>query len=95
MKVGFIGLGNMGGPMARNVAKAGFEMTVLDLRQESMAPLLEMGASGAGSAAEVAAVSDIVFTSLPGPVEMEAVAIGEGGVLEGVEAGLGVCGPDH
>ena len=87
MKVGFIGLGNMGGPMARNVAKAGFEMTVLDLRQESMAPLLEMGASGAGSAAEVAAVSDIVFTSLPGPTEMEAVAIGEGGVLEGLRPG--------
>ena len=87
MKVGFIGLGNMGGPMARNVAKAGFEMTVLDLRQESMAPLLEMGASRAGSAAEAAAVSDIVFTSLPGPVEMEAVAMGEGGVLEGLRPG--------
>ncbi len=87
MKVGFIGLGNMGGPMARNVAKAGFEMTVLDLRRELMAPFLGNGASGAGSAAEVAAVSDIVFTSLPGPVEMEAVAIGEGGVLEGLRPG--------
>ena len=87
MKVGFIGLGNMGGPMALNVARAGFEMTVLDLVQERMTPLLEMGASGAGSAAEVAAASDVTFTSLPGPPEMEAVAIGKGGILEGMGEG--------
>lgn len=87
MKVGFIGLGNMGGPMARNIAKAGFEMTVQDLRSETMAPLLELGARGADSAAEVAAASDITFTSLPGPPEMESVAIGEGGVLEGISHG--------
>ena len=47
MKVGFIGFGNMGGPMAMNVARAGFEMTVLDLVEDRMTPLLEMGASGA------------------------------------------------
>ena len=87
MKVGFIGLGNMGGPMAMNVARAGFEMTVLDLVEERMAPLLEMGASGAGSAAEVAAASDVTFTSLPGPPEMEAVSIGKRGVLEGIGEG--------
>ena len=87
MKVGFIGLGNMGGPMAMNVARAGFEMTVLDLVRDRMTPLLEVGASGAGSAAEVAAASDITFTSLPGPPEMEAVAIGKGGVLEGIGEG--------
>ena len=87
MKVGFIGLGNMGGPMAMNVARAGFEMTVMDLVQDRMRPLLEMGASGAGSAAEVAAASDVTFTSLPGPPEMEAVAIGRGGVLEGIGEG--------
>ena len=94
MKVGFIGLGNMGGPMAMNVARAGFEMTVLDLVQERMRPLLEMGASGAGSAAEVAATSDVTFTSLPGPPEMEAVATREGWGAGGDRGGVSVRGPD-
>ena len=87
MKVGFIGLGNMGGPMAQNVARAGYQMTVYDLRQSAMDALVEMGASAARSCAEVAAASDVVFTSLPGPPEMEAASIGKGGVLEGIAPG--------
>ena len=56
MKIGFVGLGIMGRPMALNILKGGFDLTVWARRAESMAPLLEAGAEGAGSAAEVAAV---------------------------------------
>jgi 3-hydroxyisobutyrate dehydrogenase len=73
MKVGFIGLGTMGGPMALNVRKAGHELTVNDLRRDAAKPHLEGGAKWAGSAREVAEASDVVFTSLPGPREAEAV----------------------
>jgi 3-hydroxyisobutyrate dehydrogenase len=73
MKVGFIGLGTMGASMALNVRRAGYELTVNDLRRESAKPHLDAGAKWAGSAREVAAASDVVFTSLPGPKEAEAV----------------------
>ncbi|MDE2686847.1 MAG: NAD(P)-dependent oxidoreductase [Chloroflexota bacterium] len=84
MKIGFIGLGNMGGGMAANVLRAGYDLTVHDLRRESATPLLEAGASWADTPAELAASCDIVLTSLPGPREVEAIALGEGGVLEGM-----------
>ncbi len=74
MQIGFIGLGTMGGPMALNAQTSGHAMVVNDLRRESAAALLKNGASWAGSAREVGAQSDIVFTSLPGPREVEAVA---------------------
>ena len=97
--VGFIGLGRMGSAMARNIQKAGYSMVVHDLREEATKPLLEGGASLAGSSAEVARLSDVIFTSLPGPREVEAVAIGHEGILEGVREGsiyldLSTCGPD-
>lgn len=84
MKIGFIGLGNMGGGMAANVLRAGYDLTVHDLRRESATPLLEAGASWADTPAELAASCDIVLTSLPGPREVEATALGESGVLEGM-----------
>lgn len=84
MNIGFIGLGNMGGGMAANVLRAGYDLTVHDLRRESATPLLEAGASWADTPAELAASCDIVLTSLPGPREVEAIALGEGGVLEGM-----------
>ena len=84
MKIGFIGLGNMGGGMAANVLRAGYDLTVHDLRRESATSLLEAGASWADTPAELAAACDIVLTSLPGPREVEAIALGEGGVLEGM-----------
>ena len=87
MKIGFIGLGNMGGPMALNVARAGYSMTVHDLRQEAADPLLEMGASWADSPEAVARASDVVFTSLPGPPEVEAVALGDAGIIQGMTPG--------
>ena len=85
--VGFIGLGNMGGGMSLNIQKAGYPMVVYDLREEAARPLLEGGARLAGSPAEVARLSDVTFTSLPGPREVEAVATGPEGVLEGIRPG--------
>ena len=87
MKIGFIGLGNMGGGMAANVLRAGYDLTVHDLRREAATPLLEGGASWADTPAELAASCDIVLTSLPGPREVEAIALGEGGILEGMGEG--------
>lgn len=87
MQIGFIGLGTMGGGMAANVLKAGYDLSVHDIRREAATPLLENGASWADTPAELAAECDVVLTSLPGPREVEAVALGEGGVLEGMRAG--------
>ncbi len=85
--IGFIGLGNMGGGMSLNIQKAGYPLVVNDLREEAALPLLEGGARLANTPAEVAELSDIVFTSLPGPKEVEAVAMGDSGVLEGIRPG--------
>ncbi|MCH8225647.1 MAG: NAD(P)-dependent oxidoreductase [Chloroflexi bacterium] len=85
--IGFIGLGNMGGGMSLNIQKAGYPMVVYDLKEEAAKPLLEGGARLAGSPAEVARLSDVTFTSLPGPKEVEAVATGLEGVLEGIRPG--------
>ena len=85
--VGFIGLGNMGMGMAANIQKADYPLVVHDVRPAAAQPFVDAGARQAGSAAEVARLSDVVFTSLPGPREVEAVALGAGGVLEGIRAG--------
>ena len=86
-RIGFIGLGNMGGPMASNVARAGHSMVVTDIRREMAKPHLDRGAQWADSPKTVAQASDIVFTSLPGPREVESVALGPGGILEGAARG--------
>lgn len=85
--VGFIGLGNMGGGMANNIQKAGYDMVVYDLREEATRPLLDGGARLANTPAEVASLCDVTFTSLPGPKEVEEVALGAEGVLEGIKPG--------
>lgn len=87
MNLGFIGTGNMGGPMATNLLKAGHSLTVHDIRREAATPLLEMGAKWASTPQAVAAASEITFTSLPGPKEMEAVTLGDGGILQGAKRG--------
>ena len=87
MKVGFIGLGTMGASMAYNCLQGGNEMVVHDIRRESATQHLEAGATWADSPREVAEETDIVFTSLPGPVEVEAVGLGEDGLLEGLSEG--------
>ena len=87
MKVGFIGLGTMGASMAYNCLQGGNEMVVHDIRREAATRHLEAGADWADSPREVAEASEIVFTSLPGPVEVEAVGLGEDGILEGMSEG--------
>jgi 3-hydroxyisobutyrate dehydrogenase-like beta-hydroxyacid dehydrogenase len=87
MKVGFIGLGNMGNPMAMNVLRAGYELTVYDVRQEVARNLEEAGAKWAGSPKEVALQSEVVLTSLPGPPEVEAVVTGSDGIFAGLDNG--------
>ena len=87
MELGFIGLGTMGSSMALNVIKAGHHLTVNDINRDAAGPHLEAGAAWADSAQEVAEASDIVFTSLPGPPEVEAVALGEHGILSGISPG--------
>ena len=87
MKVGFIGLGIMGASMASNVQKGGHELIVHDIRPEAAKPHLEAGAVWAGSPKQVAEASEVVLTSLPGPPEVEAVALGDDGLLAGLSAG--------
>ena len=76
MRVGFIGLGSMGGPMASHIIAAGHRVAVHDLRQEAAQSQLEHGAKWADSPKAVAAASEMTFTSLPGSAEVEAVALG-------------------
>ena len=85
--VGFIGLGNMGGGMAANIQKAGYPMVVYDIREEATRPFLENGARLANSPAEVAGLCDVTLTSLPGPREVEEVAVGREGLLEAIKPG--------
>jgi 3-hydroxyisobutyrate dehydrogenase len=74
MKVGFIGIGTMGASMALNVRKAGHDVVVHDVREAAAAPHLKAGCTWANSVREVGAAADVVFTSLPGPKEVQAVA---------------------
>jgi 3-hydroxyisobutyrate dehydrogenase-like beta-hydroxyacid dehydrogenase len=87
MKIGFIGLGTMGRHMASNLMTAGHELVVHDVRREATAPHREAGARWAETPRGVAEATDVVFTSLPGPAEVEAVALGEQGLLAGLAAG--------
>lgn len=88
MKVGFIGLGIMGRPMALNLLKGGFDLTVWARRDASMAPLLEAGAKGATGPAAVAAGCDVVFSMVSDAADVEQVALGAGGVADGARPGL-------
>jgi 3-hydroxyisobutyrate dehydrogenase len=87
MKIGFVGLGTMGRHMASNLIRAGHELVVHDVRPGAAAPLREAGARWAESPREVGEATDVVFTSLPGPPEVEAVALGPQGLLAGLAAG--------
>lgn len=87
MNVGFIGLGNIGKPMAMNVVGGGHRTTVHDIRPEAATDLLEAGADWAETPADAARGSEVILGSLPGPVEVEAVVAGDGGVIEGASEG--------
>ena len=90
-KVGFIGLGTMGGGMAINMRKAGYDMIVHDIRKEAAARHLDMGCEWADSIGEVAREADFIFTSLPRPKEVEQIALEPDGLLEGMSAGKVWC----
>lgn len=84
MRVGFIGLGMMGKGMAANLQKAGHDLVVHDLSRAAAEPFLAKGAVWANSPKEVGQQSEIVFTSLPVPADVEAVALGPNGLIEGM-----------
>jgi 3-hydroxyisobutyrate dehydrogenase len=85
--VGFIGVGNMGNPMAFNVLKAGFPMTVFDTNLKAMENLLQAGARRAGSAREAVEQSEILLTSLPASPDVEASYLEPGGLVERAKPG--------
>src|SRR6267143_1432330 len=85
MRVGFIGLGMMGKGMAANLQKAGHQLTVHDLNRAAAEPFLAKGATWANSPRQVAEASEVVFTSLPVPADVEAVALGPNGLIEGMK----------
>lgn len=87
MQVGFIGLGTMGVYMAANLQSAGYKLVVHDVRQEAATQHIKNGAKWADSPKALAAQCDLIFTSLPGPPEVEAVAIGPNGLIEGMKKG--------
>ncbi len=86
-KVGFVGLGLMGRPMARNLMRAGYDLVVHNRSRGKVEELMSEGAEAAESPREVAESSSIVFTMLPGPPEVREVVAGEDGLLQGVVEG--------
>ena len=88
MKIGFIGLGTMGASMASNLQKAGYKLVVNDVNRAAAEKHLAAGAEWADTPRAVTERSDVVFTSLPGPPEVEAVVFGKDGMIEGVRQGL-------
>src|SRR5258708_38601219 len=80
---GFVGVGNMGGSMAGRLLDAGHRLTIFDLNEAAMKPLLARGAAKAGSPREVASAAEIVFVSLPTPDIVRAVALGPAGLASG------------
>ena len=88
MKVGFIGVGNMGGPMCRNIIRnTNHDVVVFDLNPAAIKACTDLGATAGTSVAQVAAACDVVFTSLPMPRNVEEVALGAGGIAESAKAG--------
>jgi 3-hydroxyisobutyrate dehydrogenase len=88
MKVGFIGLGRMGRGMALNLVRSGVPLLVYDSNPQAVRALAEAGAEVATSAADLASRVDVAFTSLPGPVQVEQVVLGPGGMLESMAPAL-------
>ncbi|GLU37378.1 3-hydroxyisobutyrate dehydrogenase [Pseudomonas sp. NBRC 100443] len=89
MRIGFIGLGNMGGPMARNLLKAGHTLTVFDLSKKAVEELFELGAMKADSPAKVAQSEvEVIITMLPASAHVKRVYLGEEGVLANVSRGV-------
>lgn len=88
MKIGFIGLGTMGAFMAANLQKSQYKLVVTDVRREAAKGHIENGAEWADTPKAIAEQCDIVFTSLPGPPEVEQVVFGKDGLIEGAHPGM-------
>src|SRR4030042_2254285 len=86
-KIGFIGLGAMGGPMAKNLVKKGFSLTVFDIVAERMEPLKAAGAEAAASCKEVAEKCPVIITILPASIHVREAVLGKRGVAEGIQRG--------
>ncbi|MFP6756592.1 MAG: NAD(P)-dependent oxidoreductase, partial [Alphaproteobacteria bacterium] len=86
-KIGYIGIGLMGAPMAKRLVEAGYQVTIWGRTEAKLAPVLAAGAALADSAADVARAADIVFTCLSDTEAVEAVVFGEGGIAAGAGAG--------
>jgi 2-hydroxy-3-oxopropionate reductase len=87
MKIGFIGLGIMGKPMARNLLKAGYDLVVLDINNTPVRELVTLGAESAATPAEIAARSNTIITMLPNSPEVKEVALGKDGLIDGAKEG--------
>jgi len=88
VKVGFIGVGNMGGPMCRNIVKkSNHQVTVFDLNPAAVKTCTDLGATAAKSVADVTRGADVVMTSLPMPRDVEAVTLGDNGILANITKG--------
>jgi 2-hydroxy-3-oxopropionate reductase len=85
--IGFIGLGRMGGPMARNLVKAGYELTVYDIVEEKMKALVALGAKRGASCREVAQKSKVIITIVPDSPDVEEAVLGPEGVIHGARPG--------
>lgn len=90
MKLGFIGVGNMGGPMAGHVVAAGHDVAVFDLSTDAVDPLVEAGARRASSPADAADGAEAVLLSLPMPRDVEQIVTGDGGLRETMQAGSAI-----
>jgi 3-hydroxyisobutyrate dehydrogenase and related beta-hydroxyacid dehydrogenases len=86
-RIAFIGLGNMGGPMAINLAKAGHQVHAFDLSADALAAVVAGGAQAAASAAEAVANAEVVISMLPASRHVEGLYLGEGGLLAKIPAG--------
>ena len=87
MDIGFIGVGFMGRHMVKHIVNGGHKLTVFDLNIEATEEIQSMGATLASSPREVAESSEVIFTSLPKPQNVEEVVLGEGGILSGAAHG--------
>jgi 3-hydroxyisobutyrate dehydrogenase len=87
VRVGFIGLGHMGGPMSANILAAGHDLVVHDVREEAAASLIAAGAGWAGTPRQTGQDQDVVITMLPTPQHVAEVLLGPDGLLDGLAAG--------
>ncbi|MDO4546915.1 MAG: 2-hydroxy-3-oxopropionate reductase [Clostridia bacterium] len=87
MKIGFVGLGIMGKPMAKNLLKAGYDLTVYDLNSDAVAEVVACGAAAGKSIKDVAAIADLLITMVPNSPQVKQVLLEEGGAIETLREG--------